>query len=192
MSTLSLYSMLKIEFAVLFRTLFEWAGRLNPWNLNLKITRFHIIGPKSEMWSDWTLHQVLFVRRAFKCWRSTIFFQRLSCRCTWLNMSKPFECNVVRFREPADKCAGPIEPRRLFMCHSNPDVCARIITGTIALTFSSSFYSPRLIWRKTFWVEDNDPMDIIRMTISYIHREALVWWSIHLWQHWRPLKMLLP
>jgi hypothetical protein len=48
-SALSLYLMLKIEFAVLFRTLCKWAGRLNPWNLNLKITRFHIIGLKSEM-----------------------------------------------------------------------------------------------------------------------------------------------
>lgn len=75
LSALSLYSMLKIEFAVLFRTLFEWAGRLNPWNLNLKITRFHIIGLKSEMWRDWTLHQVLFMRRTLKCWRSTIIFQ---------------------------------------------------------------------------------------------------------------------
>lgn len=142
--------------------------------------RCDVIGLSTKFFS-WEEHSNVGVRR--------LFFQRLSCRCAWLNMSKPFECNVVRFREPADKCAGPIEPRRLFMCHSNPDVCARIITGTIALTFSSSFYSPGLIWRKTFWVEENDPMDIIRMTISYIHREALVWWSIHLWQHWRPLKV---
>jgi hypothetical protein len=35
-----------------------------------------------------------------------LFFKRLSCRCAWLNMSKPFECNVVRFREPADKMCG--------------------------------------------------------------------------------------
>lgn len=100
-------------------------------------------------------------------------------------MSKPFECNVVRFREAADKCAGPIEPRRFVHVPFQSRRMRPNNNRNNRPNFFFFFYSPGLIWRKNLlggreWSNGYHPDDYL--IYPSLSTRVLDLWQLCLWR----------